>query len=102
MENLGCMEEAVGDITIIHARKRSCPRDLGYFYCDSCLNCHLDMQSLVDVSIEVVGCGHTFGDRTCGETHLGVEWCTECEVSGRSKPHLHIGEWEQVGRIRGI
>lgn len=79
--------------------KRSCPRDLGTWYCTECTENHLEEQSWLDYPIPLQGCDKSFGDKICGETHLGYEWCEECQSSGRTKPHPHIGEFEVVGRV---
>jgi len=89
------------EVTNMYAPKRSCPRDLGYWYCDGCTQAHLEEQSELDFPIQIRGCEADFGSRICGVTHLGFVWCDECEVAGRTEPHPHIGEFETVGRIIG-
>lgn len=87
-------------MTNTYAPKQPCPRDLGYCYCDRCVQAHLEEQSEREWPILIIqGCGEVFGSRVCGVTHLGFVWCDECEAAGRTGPHPHIGEFEVVARM---
>ena len=86
-------------LTSTYAPKQSCPRDLGYWYCDGCVRVHLEEQSELDFPIQIRGCGETFDSRVCGVTHLGFVWCDECKAAGRTEPHPHIGEFEVVAQM---
>lgn len=88
-------------LTSMYAPKQPCPRDLGYWYCDECVQAHLAEQSELNFPIQIRGCGEAFGSRVCGVTHLGLKWCNECKVAGRIEPYPHIGEHEVVARIAG-
>jgi len=92
--------ESLPDVTCIRAPKRGCPRDLGYWYCKKCTKGHLEEQSHLDFPIAMRGCGQSFDGKVCGETHLGYEWCKECQAVNRVKPHPHIGEFEVVGMVQ--
>lgn len=84
----------------IYAPKPSCPRDLGFWYCDDCVQAHQDEQSCVDFLIPITGCGRRYTKgAVCGETHMGYRRCDECEGEGRES-HPHIHEFEVVGEIR--
>lgn len=80
----------------INAPKRSCPRDLGYWYCDDCITDYLERSSNSDVPVEMHSCRKQENGNVCGETHLGYAWCEECKAQGRTVPNQHIGEYELV------
>jgi len=86
-------------VTKMYRPKRSCPRNLGSWYCDDCRARCLDESSSSDYPVDLEGCDKKLGDRVCGQTHLGYELCPECEAEGREKS-LHVNEYEVVAVIR--
>lgn len=80
--------------------KRSCPRDHGFWYCETCKEKHLSEQSEVDFVLPIVGCGKQWEGKICGNTHLGFSWCEDCITANRLKHH-HIGEYEIVATVEG-
>lgn len=83
----------------IYTPKRSCPRDLGFYYCDECYAKALDVSVATDYPASPEGCGKIVDNKACGYSHLGYEWCTECQQANRRK-HSHIGEFVVVATIK--
>ena len=86
---------------IIWARKQSCPRNKGYFYCEECYNKALE--EAIDYPCDIKehfgrGCGKEFNGKYCGYSHLGYSWCKECLEKG-IKECNHYG-FEVVSVIR--
>jgi hypothetical protein len=90
-----------GEVENIYMRKPPCPRDLGYWYCQECRDETLRQAADADYTLPRISCGKAEGDRVCGETHLGYEWCQDCQRNGTHRAHAHKGEFEVVGQVRG-
>jgi len=86
----------------IYAVKRPCPRNLGLWYCDECKAKNLEDSSNIEYPLEMWSyCGNReFEDgKICGKTHLGYEWCKECQAKGTFEPDPHINQFEIIGYI---
>lgn len=87
----------------IYTPKRSCPRDLGIFYCKACQSKNIDIRTSYDSGYRYLEpmksyCGSQtyFSDKVCGVTHLGYELCDECKQEKRTHSN-HVGQYEIVG-----
>ncbi len=86
---------------VVWMPKPSCPRDRGVWYCDECRERHTVELTLADDYLpRREGCDRVFGDKVCGGTHQGFEWCDECKAAGRIELDLHIGEFVSVAGRR--
>lgn len=88
---------------VIWARKKSCPRNNGYFYCEECYNKALEKASDTDYPCDIkehfgLGCGKEVKGKYCGYTHLGYSWCKDCLRRGiKMKNHY---DFEAVSVIK--
>jgi len=96
--NLDAQEIAKDVMENIYTPKQSCPRDLGFYYCDECIEEALEISIATDYPADPVGCDKIENSKVCGYSHLGYSWCKECEEANR-KTHSHIGEFEVVATI---
>lgn len=88
----------------IYMPKRPCPRDMGTFFCEDCINKWSRESSNIDYPINLSkgdGCGLLFGEMVCGDTWLGETWCKDCIESGNREPVSHFGMYEIVATIKG-
>lgn len=83
---------------LIESPKRPCPRNLGVFFCEECRAKLLSGDAEAEVKARK-GCGVSSEDLVCGQTHLGFEWCADCEREASFTPRTHFGEFEAMGLV---
>lgn len=83
----------------IYIPKPSCPRDLGFFYCDECITEALEISVATDYPADPKGCDKIVNGKACGYSHLGYSWCDNCQKANR-REHSHIGQFVVVATIK--